>query len=406
MKLKLKKFSVTSLTNYIKTSLETDIFLANVDVEGEVSNVRYHSNGNIYFSLKDDSCKINCIMFNHDSENLEFEIKDGEKVSVGGKISVYPREGNYQIICYIIERQGLGELYKEFEAIRDKLKSKGYFDESNKKPIPKVCFNIGVITSATGSVIRDILNVHSRKNKFVNIKVFNSLVQGNEAYKDIIQGIRYFNIENNVDVIIIARGGGSFEDLWVFNNEVLADEIYKSKIPTVSGVGHETDFTICDFVSDLRVSTPTAAAEICIPDIESILISIDNYKNDLDISVKKHLEILKNRILENKIKINSYSPVNFLRDKKITLNNLFVRLNSTFKKNISDYKNMLSNFKISLERNNFSEILNKGFVLVRSENLNFIKSKEHIKDSQKIALIFGDGEVEGTFILKEGNEGE
>ena len=272
--MKLKKFSVTSLTNYIKLSLESDIILSNVNVEGEVSNLKYHSNGNIYFSLKDDTCKINCIMFSRYVENLDFEIKDGENINIVGKISVYDREGTYQIVCYMIEKQGIGELYKQFEILKKNLEQKGYFNELHKKPIPKICFNIGVITSATGAVIQDILNVSKRKNRFVNIKVFNSLVQGNEAYKDIVQGIRYFNIENNVDVIIIARGGGSIEDLWAFNNEILAEEIYKSKIPIVSGVGHETDVTICDFVSDLRASTPTAAAEICIPDFDSIIFLI------------------------------------------------------------------------------------------------------------------------------------
>ena len=193
--MKLKRFSVTSLTNYIKVSLETDILLSNVNVEGEVSNVKYHGNGNVYFSLKDDNCKINCIMFSQYTDDLDFEIKDGESVSVVGKISVYQREGTYQIICYIIERQGVGDLYKQFESIKESLRIKGYFDEENKKPVPKICFNVGVITSKTGAVIQDILNVHRRKNRFVNIKVFDSLVQGSEAYKTIIQGIRYFNIE-------------------------------------------------------------------------------------------------------------------------------------------------------------------------------------------------------------------
>lgn len=399
--MKLKKFSVSSLTNYIKVSLETDILLSNVNVEGEVSNVKYHSNGNIYFSLKDDSCKINCIMFSQYAEGLDFEIKDGENISLVGKISVYQREGTYQIICYIIERQGIGELYKQFEAIKENLRIKGYFDEENKKSIPKICFNIGVITSTTGAVIQDILNVHRRKNKFVNIKVFNSLVQGSEAYKEIVQGIRYFNIENNVDVIIIARGGGSLEDLWVFNNEILAEEIYKSKIPIVSGVGHETDFTICDFVSDLRASTPTAAAEICIPDIESILISIDDYRNGLDRNVKKSIEIFKNKILEYKIKINFYSPGSFIKNKKMILSQYFLDLNNSVRKIISNYKDRLSNLKISIERNNFDEILNRGFVLIQNKNLKFIKSKNEISKSQEINLIFGDGEIRGTFIRKE-----
>ena len=398
--MKLKKFSVTSLTNYIKLSLESDIILSNVNVEGEVSNLKYHSNGNIYFSLKDDTCKINCIKFSRYVENFDFEIKDGENINIVGKISVYDREGTYQIVCYMIEKQGIGELYKQFEILKKNLEQKGYFNELHKKPIPKICFNIGVITSATGAVIQDILNVSKRKNRFVNIKVFNSLVQGNEAYKDIVQGIRYFNIENNVDVIIIARGGGSIEDLWAFNNEILAEEIYKSKIPIVSGVGHETDVTICDFVSDLRASTPTAAAEICIPDFDSIIFLIDDCRNRLDKNFKNYIDVLKNKIFESKVCINKYSPLNILRDKKFLISNLFVRLNSIVKNKIMESKNKLNDLKINLEKNDFNQILEKGFVLICDEESNFIKKAKQIKNSQEISLIFKDGKVKGKF-LKE-----
>lgn len=391
--MRLKKFDVTSLTNYIKISLESDILLSNINVEGEVSNLKYHSNGNIYFSLKDDKCKINCIMFSRYVEDLDFEIMDGESISISGKISVYDKEGTYQIICYLIEKQGVGELYKKFEILKNDLEKKGYFDQENKKVIPKISFSIGVITSSTGAVLQDILNVSKRKNPFVKIRVFNSLVQGNEAYKDIIQGIRYFNIEKNVDVIIIARGGGSIEDLWAFNNEILAEEIYKSKIPIVSGVGHETDFTICDFVSDLRASTPTAAAEICIPDFNSIVFMIDDFRDKLDKIIKARMEILKNRIIENKIFINGYSPLNILKDRNVLINNFIFKLNKTMSYKINQNKERLNNLKISLEKNDFNQILEKGFVLILDENSNFIKKADQVKNFQKVNLIFSDGNI-------------
>lgn len=400
--MKLKKFNVTSLTNYIKISLESDILLSNISVEGEVSNLKYHSNGNIYFSLKDDKCKINCIMFSRYVDDLDFEIKNGDSISISGKISVYDKEGTYQIICYLIEKQGLGGLYKKFELLKSDLEKRGYFDQENKKLIPKICFNVGIITSSTGAVLQDILNVSKRKNNFVNIKVFNSLVQGNEAYKDIIQGIRYFNIEKNVDVIIIARGGGSIEDLWAFNNEILAEEIYKSDIPIVSGVGHETDFTICDFVSDFRASTPTAAAEICIPDFDSIVFMIDDCRDKLDKNIKTYIEGLKNRIIENKIRINEYSPLNILKDKKVLVNNFVFKLNKVMFKKINQNKEKLNDLKINLEKNDFNQILGKGFVLISDENSNFIKNSEGIKDFQKVNLIFNDGSVKVN-LTREGS---
>ncbi len=400
--MKLKKFSVTSLNNYIKLSLESDILLSNVNVEGEVSNLKYHSNGNIYFSLKDDTSKINCIMFSNYVDNLDFELRDGENVNIAGKISVYIKEGTYQIFCYMIERQGVGELYKQFEILKNSLREKGYFDESHKKPIPKICFNIGVITSKTGAVIQDILNVSKRKNNMINIKVFNSLVQGSEAYKDIIQGIRYFNIEKNVDVIIIARGGGSLEDLWAFNNEILAEEIFKSQIPIVSGVGHETDFTICDFVSDLRASTPTAAAEICIPDIESIIFAIDDYRDSLDKNFRNHIAILKNRIYENRARISHYSPLNILGEKKAYISNIVLKLNSVIKNEISKNKEKLNSLRINLEKNDFNQVFDKGFALIKDKDGKIIKSSKEIKDSENISLVFKDGEVKGVFTKERG----
>ncbi len=400
--MKLKKFSVTSLNNYIKLSLESDILLSNVNVEGEVSNLKYHSNGNIYFSLKDDTSKINCIMFSNYVDNLDFELRDGENVNIAGKISVYIKEGTYQIFCYMIERQGVGELYKQFEILKNSLREKGYFDESHKKSIPKICFNIGVITSKTGAVLQDILNVSKRKNNMVNIKVFNSLVQGREAYKDIIQGIRYFNIEKNVDVIIIARGGGSLEDLWAFNNEILAEEIFKSKIPIVSGVGHETDFTICDFVSDLRASTPTAAAEICILDIESIIFAIDDYRDSLDKNFRNHIAILKNRIYENRARISRYSPLNILGEKKAYISNIVLKLNGVIKNEISKNKEKLNSLRINLEKNDFNQVFDKGFALIKDKDGKIIKSSKKIKDSENISLVFKDGEVKGVFTKERG----
>ena len=400
--MKLKKFTVSSLTNYIKVSLESDILLSNINVSGEVSNFKKHSNGNIYFSLKDDACKINCVIFTKYMDEMDIvDFKDGEKIDVLGKISVYSKEGSYQIICYMVEKQGVGDLHKEFEKLMVKLREKGYFDESNKKQIPSFSFNIGVITSKTGAVIQDILNVAKRKNPFVNIKIFDSLVQGIDAYKDIIQGIRYFNIENNVDVIIIARGGGSIEDLWTFNNEILAEEIYKSKIPIVSGVGHETDFTICDFVSDLRASTPTASADICIPDMDSILFLIDSARDSLNKNMDRVISNFKNRVYEYKMYISSYSPKKILNEKSIKINNVALYLNGKMKDLIFEFKDRLNELRLKLEKNDINQILDKGFVLVCDEDLNIIKDPKKMNRESDISLMFKNETIRGKFIKKE-----
>lgn len=399
--MKLKKFSVSSLTNYIKVSLESDILLSNINVRGEVSNLKKHTNGNIYFSLKDNDAKINCVMFTRYIEELDFDIQDGDQVDIVGKISVYMKEGTYQLICYMIEKEGMGDLHKKFEVLKESLKEKGYFDEDKKKPIPPFCFNIGVITSKTGAVIQDILNVSRRKNPFVTIRVFNSLVQGNDAYKDIVQGIRYFNIEKNVDVIIIARGGGSLEDLWVFNNEVLAEEIYKSEIPIVSGVGHETDFTICDFVSDLRASTPTAAAEICIPDIEDIMLSIDNYRNVLDRNFKNSINTIKNNLYNYIMTLNNYSPRSIIKDKQLEISKLSSDLSRIMRDSLSKMREEFLSIRLKLEKNDINQILDKGFVLLYDDESKVIKGSDDISDDKDMFVMFKDETVKGQFIKKE-----
>lgn len=404
--MKLKKFNVSSLTNYIKVSLESDILLSNINVSGEVSNLKKHTNGNIYFSLKDNDAKINCVMFTRYIEELDFDMQDGDQVDIIGKISVYMREGTYQLICYMIEKEGMGDLHNRFEILKESLKKKGYFDEDKKKPIPSFCFNIGVITSKTGAVIQDILNVSTRKNPFVTIKIFNSLVQGEDAYKDIIQGIRYFNIEKNVDVIIIARGGGSLEDLWVFNNELLAEEIYKSEIPIVSGVGHETDFTICDFVSDLRASTPTAAAEICIPDIESIMFSIDNYRSVLDRNIRNAINVIKNSLYNHLMSLKNYSPKNIIKDKQIEINKLSSELRRLMKNSLLKVREEFLSIRLKLEKNDINQILDKGFVLLYDDESKIIKSSNDIDENKNIFVMFKDEIVEGQFIKREVRKNE
>ena len=262
--------SVSQLNSYIKDKIADDEYLSNILVKGEISNFKNHYTGHLYFTLKDEKSLIKCIMFKSYAERLDFMPKDGMKVFVVGGVSVFERDGVYQIYVKAMQEDGVGLLYKKYEELKQKLEQKGYFDETHKQKIPLMPKVIGVLTSQTGSVIRDIINVSTRRNPNVYIRLFPVPVQGEGAEKKIAEGIKFMNENKLADVLILARGGGSLEDLWPFNEEIVADAIYDSKIPIISAVGHETDFSISDFVADLRAPTPSAAAELAVPDIYEI----------------------------------------------------------------------------------------------------------------------------------------
>ena len=262
--------TVCELNNYIKDVIDNDMMLNNVYIKGEISNFKNHYSGHMYFTLKDEKSLIKCVMFKSYTGNLDFVPKDGMNVVVLGTVSVFERDGVYQIYVKGMEEDGMGALYKAYEQLKEKLQDEGLFDEKYKKKIPMLPTSIGVVTSSTGAVIRDIINVTTRRFPKVNIKLFPSQVQGKGAAQTIVKAIEYFNFEKNVDLIIVARGGGSLEDLWPFNEEVTARAIFKSEIPIISAVGHETDFTIADFVADLRAPTPSAAGELAVPSLDEV----------------------------------------------------------------------------------------------------------------------------------------
>ena len=270
--------SVTELNRYIKSKFDEDEYFANVLVEGEISNYKRHYTGHLYFTLKDENSLIKCIMFKTNTCHLDFEPQDGMKVMILGSISVFERDGTYQLYAKAMKPLGkMGDLKEAYEKLKQKLEQEGLFDKEHKKKIPLYPKVIGVLTSNTGAVIKDIINVSTRRNPNVVIKLFPVPVQGEGAAKKIAEGIEFMNNEKLADVLIIARGGGSLEDLWPFNEEILARAIYASNIPIISAVGHETDFTISDFVSDLRAPTPSAAAELAVPNIKEISQKIQSY---------------------------------------------------------------------------------------------------------------------------------
>ena len=285
--------SVTELNKYIKEKIAGDENLNNVLVKGEISNYKHHYTGHLYFTLKDENSLIKCIMFKSSAINLKFEPRDGMKVMVFGTVSVFERDGVYQIYVKAMQEDGMGSLYKAYEEMKARLEKEGLFDVSHKKKIPAMPKCIGVLTSNTGAVIRDIINVSTRRNPNVYIKLLPVPVQGEGAAEKIADAIKIMNDKKLADVIIIARGGGSLEDLWPFNEEIVARAIYDSELPVISAVGHETDFTIADFVADLRAPTPSAAAELAVPNITEVMLKISTYNNRLKLALNKKVEFMK-----------------------------------------------------------------------------------------------------------------
>ena len=389
--------SVTDLNKYIKNKIADDEYLSNILIKGEISNFKHHYTGHLYFTLKDEKSLIKCIMFKSYAQKLNFEPKDGMKVYILGSVSVFERDGVYQIYAKIMEEDGIGDLYTKYQKLKEELEKKGLFDQSHKQKIPMLPKVIGVLTSQTGSVIRDIINVSTRRNPNVYIRLLPVPVQGEGAAEKIAEGIEYINKNQLADVIILARGGGSLEDLWPFNEEIVAYSIYESKIPIISAVGHETDFSISDFVADLRAPTPSAAAELAVPDIYEVKQKINTYQNRLKMSLTKKLEIMKlrydkcmsssifreptRRIQENYIKIDSYVK---------TLENL---MNKIKEKNKNKYIELVS----KLDTLSPLKTLTRGYTIIEKDG-KIVKSITDLKREDNISIRLKDGEKQAKII--------
>lgn len=304
--IKMKAFTVTEITRYLKRVFQTDPILNRVLIEGEISNFTRHSSGHSYFTLKDDTSKISCVLFAQYSNETTRNLKNGDKVHAKGQITLYERDGKYQLYVQEIDNIGLGALHIKFEQLKIKLEQMGYFDERRKKKIPEIPASVGVITSPTGAAVQDIISVANRRSGYSKLYIYPVHVQGEQSAPEIVKAIEYFNQILPVDVLILARGGGSLEELWSFNEEIVANAIFNSKIPIISGVGHETDFTISDFVSDRRAPTPSAAAEMAVKSKEEIRIVINK--------TLQHMILLINRKLElARLKLNRFDLDNLER---------------------------------------------------------------------------------------------
>ncbi|NFH17003.1 exodeoxyribonuclease VII large subunit [Clostridium botulinum] len=387
----IKTLTVSQLNRYVKNTLDADFILNNASVKGEISNLKIHSSGHIYFSLKDGGSKINCVMFKSYAYNLKFAPENGMDVVALGNVSVYEKEGSYQLYVKDMKREGIGNLYVAFEKLKEKLKEEGLFDDVYKKEIPKFSKKVGVITSPTGAALKDIINVTKRRNKGIELLIYPALVQGTDASRTLIEGIKILNKVEDVDIIILARGGGSIEELWAFNNEELAYAVYNSKKPIITGVGHETDFTIVDFVSDRRAPTPSAAAEIAVFDREVLINEILNYKYNIKNSMENIIKEKRNYLNLYKQKIETNSPTNIIVNEYKNIDNIKELLNMKIEGKLNKEKNNLSRLSSLLEAHNPLNVLKKGYTLIEDEGNNLITEKEALKELNKINIIFKDG---------------
>ncbi|EGT3615729.1 exodeoxyribonuclease VII large subunit [Clostridium perfringens] len=391
--MKLKTLSVGEVNNYVKKLVENDFILKNLNVKGEISNLKFHSSGHIYFSLKDENSKVNCIMFKNNAVNLDFRLEEGMKVEVKARLGVYHKEGTYQLYCEYIKRAGIGELFEEFHKLKKELSEEGIFDEKYKRALPKYPKRIGIITARTGAAVRDIINVIQRRNKALDIILYPAKVQGENAAESIIEGIRYFNNEKSVDVIILGRGGGSIEELWAFNNKELAYEIFNSRIPTVSAVGHEVDFTISDFVSDMRAPTPSAAGELVSPSLQEMINDLLNKKEFLQRSIDRRFLNAKNNVDLLYRGLKSNNPKSIIEKRLKEVNALEEKLNFLGKRKIDKAKDELIALNSILQTLNPLNTLGRGYSVIMDKNSKVINEVSELKKNNMVKVIMKDGSV-------------
>lgn len=389
--------TVSQINTYLKSIIDGDINLKKIYVCGEISNFTNHyRTGHFYFTLKDDRAAVKAVMFSSAAQRVRFNIQNGMKVIIRGTVGLYERDGVYQIYCEDIQPDGVGALNLAYEQLKEKLSELGLFDEDAKKPLPYFPKRIGVITSPTGAAIHDILTVLERRCPLCQVVFEPVTVQGDNAAAEIVNAIKRFNKFNAADVLIVGRGGGSIEDLWAFNEEIVAYAIYESEIPVISAVGHETDFTIADFVSDMRAATPSAAAEIAAPDLKEVLFSIDRLYQEMTDEVCKIVarydEVYKNY----SFRLNMVCPSSKLEMKSEKVGYLSNSLNKAIKNKLDSYQSFLGSTLLKLESLSPTKIMSKGYAVVSDKCGLTVSKAAKIKEGDSLKLSFADGSVECT----------
>ena len=388
--------TVTQVNLYIKEMLSRDDVLSHITIKGEISNFKAHSSGHMYMSLKDETGVIRAVMFRSAAGRLQFRPENGMKVIASGRVNVYERDGQYQLYIECMQQDGLGDLHIAFEKLKQKLSAEGLFDPKHKKPLPKYPKRIGVITAPTGAAIRDILNILSRRFKYADVVLYPVLVQGENAAMSIAVALKYFNENNAADVLIVGRGGGSIEDLWAFNEEIVARAIYDSRIPVISAVGHEVDFTISDFVADLRAPTPSAAAELVVPSQEELKDKFNNVYGRLYSCAGRILEKnrLRLRLLTEKPVLKT--PERSLDERRLYLDGLYNRFENAYKNILKEKEQALKLNASKLDGLSPLSALSRGFSVTKDEGGRVVKSVEQVKKGDKISVVVSDGEIRAS----------
>ena len=395
-------YTVEQVNRFIKNMFATEPMLKKICVKGEISNCKYHSSGHIYFSIKDASGTIAAMMFLQKRKGLKFKMKDGDKVIITGNISVFERDGRYQLYADEIELDGEGNLYLQFEALKKELEEMGMFDPGYKKPIPKFVKTVGIVTAPTGAAIQDIRNIASRRNPYVQLILYPATVQGEGAKESIVAGIQALE-RAGVDVIIVGRGGGSIEDLWAFNEEMVARAIFDCKVPVISAVGHETDTTIADYVSDLRAPTPSAAAELAVFDYLSTKNKIVEHKLRLNRSMSRHIYMARQHLEHEKTKLKFLSPMNRLKENRRRLLELEEKITDRASKTLTSKKHRLMLLANTLEGLSPVKKISSGYAYVET-NGKSIRTIENVQVSDEVLIHVTDGKMKAVVTEVSKNE--
>lgn len=390
--------TVTDLNKYIKGRIDNDEMLNNVLVKGEISNFKNHYTGHMYFTLKDENSLIKCVMFKTYTTHLSFMPKDGMKVIILGGVSVFERDGVYQIYAKAMKEDGLGNLYVAYEELKNKLSNEGLFDEKYKKPIPFMPKTIGVLTSNTGAVIRDIINVSTRRNPNVNIRLYPVPVQGSGAGEKIAEGIELMNKNKLADVLIIGRGGGSIEDLWPFNEEIVARAMFNSEIPIISAIGHETDFTIADFVADLRAPTPSAAAELAVANIDDVRETLKTYNNRYKVSLKKKIELMKMSYEKCMTRQAFKNPTQKINEQYMLIDMKVKSLQNSILLKIKEDKTKFVKEVAKLDALSPLKTLTRGYSIISKQDGRIAKEVKDLSQGEKVSIRLSDGSVDAQVL--------
>ena len=386
-------YTVTQVNTYIKNMFTQDYMLQSLFIKGEVSNCKYHSSGHIYFTLKDSKGTINCVMFSGNRSGLKFQMAEGQQVIVFGTVDVYERDGKYQVYAKQIALDGAGALYEKYEKLKRELEEQGMFAKEYKQPIPRFIKTLGVVTADTGAAVRDIIQIATRRNPYVQIILYPAIVQGEQAAESIVNGIRALE-HLGVDVMIVGRGGGSIEDLWAFNEKMVAQAVFDCTVPIISAVGHETDTTIIDYVSDLRAPTPSAAAELAVYDIHHFMDLLDNYKDVLRKSVLRQLEHKREQAKTYELQLKFMSPMNRIREKKTYLMKLEEKLEELMKQAVLGKRHTLALYIEKIKGLSPLQKLNSGFSYVTDMSGKNIRSVQGLKAGDTLHIQVTDGRID------------